>query len=209
LFLNQSKDVAVIPKAENSMSNDLSFDTHFQAGLKQFRSEKFAESLEEFFLAAAIDSSSSELHYYIGEALEKHRKQLLAKSQLLDAVIQPGIGTPTNYTDDEGKRRAVRRYQTEIPIIVVAYDSSGKFFAELALTRVTSTKGACIELQRHLKVGGQLMLFSLDSSNTVQALVRNVELDSNRSRYQVGIEFSNGHVNWLLPAPELPLQKSD
>jgi tetratricopeptide (TPR) repeat protein len=192
--------------------NDAEFDEHYQEGLKRFQSGKFAESLEEFFVAAQIDSTSSDIHFYIGEALEKHKQQLLEEDLPTPRATMPSNRATGNYQratqaiestvesePAKGGKRAVSRYQTRIPIIVVAYDSQGKFFAELAMTRTTSVKGAAIEMQRRLKLGAQIMLFTIDSRNAVPAQVRNLQLDNKRARYNVGVEFLKGPIDWLVP----------
>lgn len=193
------------------MGGDKEFNVYFQAGLKQFQSGKFAESLSEFFNAAQIDPTSSELHYYIGEALEKHRKQFGIENNA--AVKDPGATTPLPSEEYkvsdadieapasepiEGKRRLVPRYESRIPIIVVAYDAAGKFFAELAMTQITSVKGASIEMRRTLKMGAQLMIFTVDSKNAVPALVRNIRIEE-ANRQVIGVEFLKGPIDWLLP----------
>lgn len=190
------------------MKNDLEYDAHFQEGLKRFKSQRYAESLEEFFLAAQIDPSSSDLHYYIGEALERNKEQ--ASEAFVDQPekLKGRSGRLSKATGElkksetvvKGKKRDAERYKTQIPIIVVAYDVAGKFFAELAMTKVTSVKGACIEMQRRMKNGAQMMIFTVDSRNAVPAIVKNVTADDARARYQVGIEFLKAPVDWLLPS---------
>jgi hypothetical protein len=194
------------------MKEDSKFDEYFQEGLKQFHSGKFAESLAEFFNAAQVDPSSSDLHYYIGEALERKRqldepetagsgkavrsKKATRRNKRFTQVLE----TKTTLPNVENLERDTKRYPARIPLIVVAYDSQGKFFAELAMTKVTSVKGACIDMHRRVKIGAQLMIFTIDSRNAVPALVRNVRLDEERARYLVGIEFLKGPVDWLVPS---------
>jgi hypothetical protein len=193
------------------MKEDDKFNEHFQEGLKRFHSGKFAESLAEFFNAAQLDPSSSDLHYYIGEALEKHRQQDKVKENNGEPKKSSKKVTRRNkrFTDilesepaaqTNDKERSASRYQNRIPLIVVAYDEMGKFFAELAMTKVTSVRGACIDMQRRVKIGAQLMVFTIDSRNAVPALVRNVRLDERSARYLVGIEFLKGPVDWLVPS---------
>ncbi|MCS6885746.1 MAG: hypothetical protein RMM17_05260 [Acidobacteriota bacterium] len=168
------------------MKKEEDFEIHFQQGLEKFRAGKFAESLSEFFNAAQIDPTSAELHYYIGEALELHRRSIGASTK------QP----------EEQKRRHAPRYNHRIPVIVVAYDVDGKFFAELASTDTTSVKGASIELRhRSVKVGAQLMIFTVDSMHSVPAAVRNVR-SSAAGTTILGVEFLKGPIEWLLPPLE-------
>lgn len=165
------------------MSEENEFDAHFQEGLRRFHSGKFAESLAEFFNAANINPTSAQLHYYIGEALEHYRRQFGVKAG----------------ESEERKRRHAPRYESRIPIIVVAYDVQGKFFAELAITGVTSVKGASIEMRRSVKVGAQMMIFTVDSEHAVPAIVRNLRTSEAENRYTVGVEFLKGPIEWLLP----------
>lgn len=168
------------------MSGESEFDAHFQEGLRRFNSGKFAESLSEFFNAAHINPTSAELHYYIGEALEHYRKQSGIKSG----------------ATEERKRRHAPRYESRIPIIVVAYDAEGKFFAELAITGVTSVKGASIEMRRSVKLGAQMMIFTIDSEHAVPAIVRNLRASEAEGRHTIGVEFLKGPIEWLLPPTE-------
>ncbi|MEW6737527.1 MAG: hypothetical protein AB1489_39965 [Acidobacteriota bacterium] len=183
------------------MKKSPEFDVHFQQGVSKFESGRFAESLEEFFSAAQIDPTSSTLHYYIGEALERFKQQPFTHtSAYTEPLPLPAQQLNPPYTQNQ---RRARRYQTRVPIIVVAYDSTGKFFAELVMTRVTSVKGACLEMQRRLKAGAQLMIFTIDSRNAVPALVRNVKLDEKTARYLIGIEFLKGPIDWLIPQDQI------
>lgn len=193
------------------MKNDAEFDAHFLAGLRNLKSGKIAESLEEFFTAAQIDPSSYGLHYYIGEALDKQKQAGLDGEPLIRkeedsapniTAVHPAARTQTMESPVPEMTTGIReatRYQSRIPIIVVAYDINKYFFAELALTRVTSTKGASIEMARELGVGAQLMLFTIDSSHAVPCRVCNVQMDEKRPRYHVGLEFLSGPVHWLVP----------
>ena len=194
------------------MKEDSKFDEYFQEGLKRFHCGKFAESLAEFFNAAQLDPTSSDLHYYIGEALERNRQ--LTESELEKSGTGTGskkatrrnkrftqvLETKPTIPNVEDMERDTKRYPARIPVIVVANDSQGKFFAELAMTKVTSIKGACLDMRRRVKIGAQLMIFTIDSRNAVPALVRNVRLDEERARYLVGIEFLKGPVDWLVPS---------
>lgn len=172
------------------MSGESEFDAHFQEGLRKFNSGKFAESLSEFFNAAYINPTSAQLHYYIGEALERYRKQ-------------SGIKTGTHPSEaEERKRRHAPRYKSRIPIIVVAYDVNGAFFAELATTAVTSVKGASIEMRRSVKLGAQLMIFTVDSEHAVPAVVRNLRTSESEDRHTIGVEFLRKPIEWLLPPTE-------
>lgn len=167
------------------------FDEYFQEGVKRFQSGQFAESLEEFFNAAQIDSSYSALHYYIGEALARYKDQITIEPL---AIPEEQASEPT-----APAIRSASRYENSLPVIVVAYDNKGQFFAELAMTRVTSIKGAGIEMQRLLKIGSQIMIFTIDSRNAVPAQVRNLKVNDSYTRYYVGVEFLKGNTEWMLP----------
>ncbi|MEW5976195.1 MAG: PilZ domain-containing protein [Acidobacteriota bacterium] len=95
-------------------------------------------------------------------------------------------------------KRTEPRISLTIPVSVEGVDLSGQSFLDETITENVSRNGACLILERDLKIGLTLVVTANEGKFKSEATVRGVWIDEKDGRTKVGVQFTPPVRNWVI-----------
>ena len=95
-------------------------------------------------------------------------------------------------------KRKETRILLAIPVVIEGADAENQHFIEETTTENVSKWGACIVVDRILKLGSIISLTAFQGKFSCQAEVKAVWIDESEKRKKVGVRFVEPPKNWVL-----------
>jgi PilZ domain len=95
------------------------------------------------------------------------------------------------------KRKETRILLT-IPVVIEGADSDNQNFIEETTTENVSKFGACILVDRVLKLGSIISITAFQGKFICKAEVKAVWIDESERKKKVGVRFVEPPVNWVV-----------
>jgi hypothetical protein len=95
-------------------------------------------------------------------------------------------------------KRKETRVLLAIPVVIEGADSDNLHFIEETMTENVSKLGACIVVDRVLKLGSFISLTAFQGKFSCKAEVKAIWIDESEKKKKVGVRFVEPPVNWVV-----------
>jgi hypothetical protein len=95
-------------------------------------------------------------------------------------------------------KRSDPRASLIIPVVIEGEDFSGNSFREETVTENVSRTGACIVVQRQLRLGTLINIIACQGKFQSQAIVKGIWIDDRDKKTKIGVQFPGSLQNWVL-----------
>jgi hypothetical protein len=93
-------------------------------------------------------------------------------------------------------RRKEVRHPQQLPLRIQGQDSKGQIFVEVVLTQNISLSGACLLLNKEIKIGQELQIFSCNGLIPHQATAKVCWVKRENDFWMVGLHFERSTKIW-------------
>jgi PilZ domain len=95
-------------------------------------------------------------------------------------------------------KRLDPRISLVVPVVIEGEDLSNNPFREETITENVSKTGACIVVQRQIKLGTFITVIAFEGKFRSQAIVKGIWIDDRDKKTKIGVQFSGSLQNWVL-----------
>jgi hypothetical protein len=95
-------------------------------------------------------------------------------------------------------KRKETRVLLAVPVIIEGLDAENQHFVEEARTENVSRSGACIIVERVLKLGSIISLTAFQGKFSSKAEVKAVWFDEGEREKKIGVRFVEPPTNWVV-----------
>jgi hypothetical protein len=95
-------------------------------------------------------------------------------------------------------KRIDPRISLVVPVVIEGEDLSNNPFREETITENVSKTGACIIVQRQIKLGTFITVIAFEGKFRSQAIVKGIWIDDRNKKMKIGVQFSGAVQNWVL-----------
>lgn len=95
-------------------------------------------------------------------------------------------------------KRLAPRVSLVVPVVIEGEDLSNSPFREETSTENVSKRGACIIVQRQIKLGTLITIIASEGKFRSQAIVKGIWIDDRDKKTKIGVQFSGPVPNWVL-----------
>jgi hypothetical protein len=95
-------------------------------------------------------------------------------------------------------KRLAPRVSLVVPVVIEGEDLSQNPFREETTTENVSKTGACIVVQRQIRLGTLISVTASDGKFQSQAVVKGIWIDDRDKKMKIGVQFSGPVQNWVL-----------
>jgi PilZ domain-containing protein len=95
-------------------------------------------------------------------------------------------------------KRKETRVLLSIPVVIEGTDTDNQHFIEETTTENVSKLGACIVVDRVLKLGSIISLSAFQGKFNCKAEVKAIWIDESEKKKKVGVRFIESPVNWVV-----------
>ena len=95
-------------------------------------------------------------------------------------------------------KRKETRILLAIPVVIEGEDSDNQHFIEETTTENVSKLGACIVVDRVLKLGSIISLTAFQGKFSCKAEVKAVLIDESERKKKIGVRFVEPPINWVV-----------
>jgi PilZ domain len=95
-------------------------------------------------------------------------------------------------------KRKETRVLLAIPMLIEGEDAENQHFMEETMTENVSKLGACIVVDRVLKLGSIINLSAFQGKFSCKAEVKAIWIDETQKKKKVGVRFVEQPTNWVV-----------
>ena len=95
-------------------------------------------------------------------------------------------------------KRKETRILLAIPVVIEGADSDNQHFIEETTTENVSKLGACIMVDRVLKLGSIISLTAFQGKFSCKAEVKAIWIDESERKKKIGVRFVEPPINWVV-----------
>ena len=107
-------------------------------------------------------------------------------------------GGPSHMPDSWNAKRKETRILLTIPVVLEGSDDGNVAFREETVTENVSKSGACIIVDRILRLGSIVTVSALQGKFKCQGEVRAIWVDDHDRRKKAGVRFTQPTTNWVV-----------
>jgi hypothetical protein len=95
-------------------------------------------------------------------------------------------------------KRKETRVLLSIPVVVEGEDTDNQHFIEETTTENVSKLGACVVVNRVLKLGSVISISALQGKFSCKEEVKAIWIDESEKKKKVGVRFVEPPINWVV-----------
>jgi hydrogenase/urease accessory protein HupE len=95
-------------------------------------------------------------------------------------------------------KRKETRVLLAIPVVIEGADADNQPFVEETTTENVSKLGACVAVNRVLKLGSVISVTAFQGKFSCKAEVKAIWIDESQKKKKVGVRFVEPPINWVV-----------